>query len=414
MQGFRKPKALAAAAALVSMALVASNAQAYPTYDDPGTPGDQNCSTCHGDQNGGTAWHNNHLNGFGIQLSPLAPQFTTRCNVCHEDGGGSVPVYTMGSNSVASGNAGGGLGCMGCHGQDYGETATTVPFNGDPKASGYGLRLVHAAAGVAVCAGCHLPNPNPVLDESVKPPYYPLKISSVLRNPCDSAQEDATLDVDLIGLDNDGNGFADYPADPNCDLPTTTTSTTTTTTTTLPVTCDVSPDLTCTASEKAKLNINEKTVGKEKMKFQLTKLVPALTPADFGSPVTSDTSYALCIYNAADTLVGSYEVARGGDTCGAEPCWENFKTTGYAYADKDSQFADGVTKMQLVGGDAGKGKVKMQAANKTSQMPTGIAALLSGATSATAQLVSSDGDCFGMPLPTIKKNDGLTFLATTP
>ena len=420
MQGFNKGTRMVGivAAALMSVAIGAGGAQAYPKYNDEINPIGMGagCVDCHGDFQSVGSLHNSHVLNFGITLSPLAPQFTTRCNVCHTDGGGSTPVYTMGSNAVSFGNAGGGFGCAGCHGQDYGETAITAPYNGDPKASGYGLRLVHAAAGVTVCATCHVPNPFPVLDETVRPPYYPMHISD-LRNPCDSAQEDLPYDNDMfdtVGLDNDGNGFADYPADPNCPLPTTTTSTTSTTTTTLPVTCDVSPQGVCTAAEKAKLSVNEKTAGKQKVKFQLTKLVPMVAKADFGAPVLSDTSYALCVYNAANALVGSYEVARGSDTCGTDPCWENFKDTGFAYADKDLLSADGISKIQLVGGDAGKGKVKLQGSNKASTLPTGIAALLSGAASATAQLVTSDGECFGMPLPTVKKNDGLQFSAQAP
>lgn len=414
MQGFNKTGTVwTVAAALMILAIGARSAQAYPMYDDVGSSND--CESCHPDFASVGALHNSHLLNFDIQLSPiLAPQFTTRCNVCHGNGGGTTPVYTMGSNTAN----GGGFGCAGCHGQDYGETATTAPYTGDPKASGWGLRRVHDAAGVTVCVNCHGMGPAP-LDETVKPPYYPMKISSV-RNPCDSTQEDLpyvgppTNMSNTTGLDNDGNGLRDYPADPNCLLPTTTTTTTSTTTTTLPVSCAPAPLGVCTAAEKAKLQINEKAAGKEKMKFQLTKLVPAVVPGDFGNPVDSDTSYALCVYSASNTLVGTYEVARGSDTCSGAPCWEDFKTTGYEYGDKDAQSADGISKMQLVGGDAGKGKVKMQGSNKQSTMPVGIAAMLSGATSATAQLVNGDGDCFGMALPTVKKNDGAQFSAQAP
>ena len=88
------------------------------------------------------------------------------------------------------------------------------PYNGQPKASGYGLRLVHASKGVTVCATCHPSNPHTVLDETSKPPYYLMRVSN-LTNPCDSAQEDLPFDVDTIGLDNDGNGYIDC-ADYSC------------------------------------------------------------------------------------------------------------------------------------------------------------------------------------------------------
>lgn len=408
MKGLKKTRMALVAAAFAMVGLGAGSAQAYPTYDDGFGVG---CVSCHPDFSSVGSLHNQHTINFGIQLPPGDPRFTTRCNVCHTNGGGTTPVYTMGSNLTN----GGGFGCAGCHGQDYGETATTAPYNGKPKASGWGLRRVHQAAGVIVCQGCHGTGPVTVLDETSKPPYYPMRVSSVLRDPCSAAQEDLSYDLDAKGLDNDGNGVADYVSDANCVLPsTTTTSTTTTTTTTLPVNCGASPVVGCTAGAKTKLLISEKAAGKEKVKFLVSKLVPAVVKADFGAPVTSDTSYALCIYNASNALVGSYEVARGSQNCGTAPCWSDFKDAGYAYADKDLLTADGVSKIQLAGGDAGKGKVMLQASNKASTMPTGVAAMLNGATSATAQLVTSDGDCFGMALPTVKKADGVLFSASAP
>jgi hypothetical protein len=69
------------------------------------------------------------------------------------------------------------------------------------------------------------PNPfPPVFIEPVAPPYYGLA-SNNLTDPCSSAQEDLTTDPDSVGLDNDGNGFADYGADVNCGTSTTTTTT---------------------------------------------------------------------------------------------------------------------------------------------------------------------------------------------
>jgi len=106
---------------------------------------------------------------------------------------------------------------------------------------------VHAAAGVTVCAGCHAAWGGAPLDESVRPLYYPMHVSR-LWDPCDSVSEDLPFDADTTGLDNDGNGLRDYPADPACPTPptsTTTTTTTSTTTTTLPVT----HDLTLTAAK---------------------------------------------------------------------------------------------------------------------------------------------------------------------
>ncbi len=111
------------------------------------------------------------------------------------------------------------------------------------------MRAKHALEGVTVCGNCHFPgstitgepDPAPAIHpETFLPPYYNTGTNN-LTNPCDTAQEsfDGT-----IGLDNDGNGDADYAgyapdgilADSACQgfVPPTTTTTTTTTSTTLP------------------------------------------------------------------------------------------------------------------------------------------------------------------------------------
>lgn len=399
--------------AAAAVAIGAGGAWAYPSYDDPATPGvDDWCSGCHNDFKSVGSLHQSHL--LNLQITGSPGVIDTNCNVCHSSGGGSTPVMTFGSNLVQ----GNGLGCAGCHGQDYGETvlSATAPYNyqGLPKASGYGLRLVHASAGVTECATCHAPNPFTPLTEQDAPPYYTMGVSK-LGNPCLSTQEDLSYDPDAKGLDNDGNGLRDYPDDPNCLLPTTTTTSTSTTTTTLPASCAPAPVGGCIAAEKAKLQVSEKAAGKEKVKFQLVKLTTNTVQADFGDPLNlGGTSYALCVYDQANVLVGSYLFGQAGQDCASgKPCWQDAKGLGYKYSDK-YLLADGISKAQLSGGVAGKGKVKVLGKNTESTLPTGIAALLSGDTAATAQFVTNDAQCFGMALPTVKKNDGLTFQAQAP
>jgi hypothetical protein len=205
-------------AALLFIILGASTALAYPMYDDDPGPGvGTGCGqlTCHtGFQGGNGALHTQHRLHFGI----------SNCNACHPSGGGTTPVRTYWSGP------GGGLGCAGCHGQDYGETS---PNSGEPKATAYGLRQFHVNNGVPTCGvagGCHVPgqlgHPNPfppLFPEHVLPPYYGTALTS-LTDPCSSAEEDLSVDGDSVGLDNDGDGFADYPADSDCGPPTTTTT----------------------------------------------------------------------------------------------------------------------------------------------------------------------------------------------
>jgi hypothetical protein len=153
----------------------------------------------------------------------------------------------------------------GCHGQDYGETS---PNSGQPKATAYGLRLFHGSAcpPVPSCGttGCHKPgtqgHPNPfppLLSENVPPPYYNALFSN-LTNPCASSQEDIPFDADSVGLDNDGDGFADWPADSDCPQPPTPTPTPM-----LGVACGTAPAVLCIAPEKGSLLVNEEARQEE-------------------------------------------------------------------------------------------------------------------------------------------------------
>lgn len=374
---------------------------AAPYYDDGFGTG---CVSCHnGFVNGTGPLHQRHRIDFGI----------TNCNLCHPSGGGSTPVRTYWSGS------GGGFGCAGCHGHNYGETS---PGSGQPKATAYGLRQLHVANGVTSCGtgGCHQPgllghqNPfPPILPESTPPPYYGLPTTN-LTDPCSSSQEDLPFDLDSIGLDNDGDGLADWPNDPDCPAPTTTTTSTTTTTTTLPLDCGAAPAVGCITAARGALVVNEKTPGKQKLRVALKNLQPAVTQSQFGNPVVGTTAYAICLYDATSTLRGEYDVARAGALCGSAPCWSATKDgKGYRYGDKGA-VADGVTRMRLVGGDPGKGKISATANNKTGNLPLGVAPGFLNATGATAQVLTSDAACFEIGLVRVKRADGIVFQAVTP
>ena len=389
------------AVALLCVALWTSNAHARPAYDDGMGNG---CVSCHnGFQGGNGPLHVRHRVEFNI----------TQCNLCHPNGGGSTPVLTYWSGP------GGGFGCAGCHGQLYGETS---PNSGQPKATAYGLREFHVSQqGITACGtgSCHAPgqlghsNPFPPLfGENVPPPYYGQSTNN-LTDPCSSSQEDLTSDADSVGLDNDGDGVADFPADSDCAAPVDTATPTPTPTPALGIECGTTAALNCIAPGKGSLIVNEKKPGKEKLKVSLTKLVPIVTQGQFGNPVAMSTSYAVCIYDATNQLKGEYRVARAGQTCGDAPCWSAVSDKGYKYSDK-STAADGILKMKLSGGDAGKGKVKVIGKNTTAHLPTGIAALLQNQASATVQVLTSDASCFGVGLTQVKKADGTVFSAVGP
>ncbi len=386
------------AVALLCLTLWAPTADAYPMYDDGMGTG---CVSCHvGFQGGNGVLHQRHRIEFNI----------TQCNLCHPNGGGSKPVLTYSSGP------GGGLGCAGCHGQDYGETS---PNSLQPKATSYGLRLFHVNQGETTCGtgSCHAPGMNgfpnpfpPLFGEDEPPPYYGQPTNN-LTDPCSSSQEDLTADLDSVGLDNDGDGNADFPADSDCPQPPTPTPTASPTPT-VGIACGTAPAV-CIAPEKGILIVDEKTAGKEKLKVKLTKLQPLVAQADFGNPVSGSTAYTICIYDSTSQLRGTYSISRAGQTCVDKPCWAAVSDTGYKYGDK-STAADGILKMKLSGGEAGKGKVKITGKNTDSNLPLGVAALLQNQTSATVQVLTTDAECFGVGLTQVKKADGLVFKAIGP
>lgn len=388
------------AAAFLCVALWAPAVYAYPSYDNGAGVG---CVQCHNQFQSGTGvLHQRHRNDFGIG---------NNCNLCHPSGGGTVPVYTFWSGT------GGGYGCAGCHGQDYGEISVTAPHSGQPKATAYGLRLFHVAKGETSCGTgfCHAPgslsHPNPfppLFGEDELPPYYG-QLTNNLTNPCDSSQEDLSSDVDSVGLDNDGDGAADYPADTDCAEPPTPTPTPTP----VPFVCAPTPLGGCIAPGKGLLLVNEKTAGKEKLKVALKNLQPMVDPSQFGDPVDGDTGYKVCVYDGANVLSGEYTVERAGDTCGDKDCFSAVTGKGFKYKDPGTT-TDGILKINLFGGDPGKGKVLVIGKNKTSTLPTGVAPALQNETSATVQVLTSDASCFGATLTQVKKADGAIFKALTP
>ena len=179
--------------------------------------------------------------------------------------------------------------------------------------------------------------------------------------------------------------------------------------------CPATVDPTCVDEfTKGSLVVSEKTAGKERLVARLLN-GPELAPSDFGDPVAGATAYHLCVYDDAGALVSDLTVDRAGDTCGDQPCWKGIGkpagTKGFRYRDK-ALAADGVLLVLLRSGDAGKSKLIVR-----EKGPTGAAAALAGATSATVQLRATDApapSCFSLATSVVTRNDGLIFKAKTP
>jgi cysteine-rich repeat protein len=183
--------------------------------------------------------------------------------------------------------------------------------------------------------------------------------------------------------------------------------------------CPPAVDPTCVAAAKASLAVKENKPGKEKLTAKLQAFGVATTQADFGNPATGSTRYDLCIYDPEEALAVGLAVNEAGETCGAKqkPCWKAKGTKGWAYKDPEAD-ASGVRSISATSGAAGKGKLQVQAGNNEAkgqdEMPVGIAAMLQSASSATVQVRTSDGLCYGALLSTIKTADGVQFQGKAP
>jgi hypothetical protein len=178
--------------------------RAYESYHNPSTPGAGYCAEC----------HPGFLNRGTLHAAHTALTTASACSYCHTSSDRDNPMTVW--------SQGNGLGCMGCHGLDYGETIKSdhgrgFAIAGLHKNSGYGLRRHHARAGKTICATCHM-------DENVAPygenvintglgfttNYYNLaifRLNNLPLNPCSNEGSP--------GLDNDGDGLYDG-ADPDC------------------------------------------------------------------------------------------------------------------------------------------------------------------------------------------------------
>src|SRR5262249_26190708 len=152
---------------------------------------------------------------------------------------------------------------------------------------------------------------------------------------------------------------------------------------------------------------------KEKLKVSLARLLADVAQSQFGDPVAGRTTYKLCLYDSTMQLRGEYTVDPGSQLCSGAACWSTLGSIGYAYSDRSASM-NGIAKVPLSGGVAGRGKVAVLGRDKGSTLPLGVAGALQGQTSAIVQLLSSDASCFDVSLPNVKKATGGVFNAKGP
>jgi hypothetical protein len=148
----------------------------------------------------------------------------------------------------------------------------------------------------------------------------------------------------------------------------------------------------------------------DKLQWKLTN-GEATTLAELGDPAGAGGDYTLCLYDASATRIFSVLVPAGG-TCGGKPCWSATGTKGFAYRSARPRDTEGLDKLQLGAGDAGKMKVAASRRGRANiDLPIPPVAGLT--LPLTVQLQQSGGNCFGATFDTagVIKNDGVTFKA---
>src|SRR6185436_8859513 len=128
--------------------------------------------------------------------------------------------------------------------------------------------------------------------------------------------------------------------------------------------CNTTPRAGCVTSATASALIKEAAVGRERLKLSFKGMLGETTRAQFGNPVDGATRYDVCFYDDRGALAGQLIVDRGGQSCGpvGKPCWAPIGPRGWRYKDVDAA-EDGVQKILMQSGPAGRGRLLMKAGN---------------------------------------------------
>jgi hypothetical protein len=144
-------------------------------------------------------------------------------------------------------------------------------------------------------------------------------------------------------------------------VPTSTTTTTARgTTTTLP-SCRSTPRAGC---QTAPAQYAPLLLGNGRLRWSWRNTA-TITARDFGDPMMT-TTYLLCIYDASGLRVSAQ--APAGGMCEMRPCWRVLGTQGFRYGDRDA-LPDGLTKVLLEAGRAGRARIQVNAGTANLHLP---------------------------------------------
>jgi len=188
-----------------------------------------------------------------------------------------------------------------------------------------------------------------------------------------------------------------------------------------PTSCPATPALTCFGAGKSSVKIRDKgDPDKRKFSWKWNRGLLPLAQGDFGDPMNGNTGYTLCVYDD----VGWFPVLKFGatvapaGTCDGSSCWKAVSQTGWQYKNGAGN-SNGITKLSLKGGNAGKPKVQIAGAGPGLALPPPFSAseFFDQNPAVVVQLFSSNpANCWSSTFDTssTKKNDGQQFKATTP
>ena len=139
---------------------------------------------------------------------------------------------------------------------------------------------------------------------------------------------------------------------------------------------------------KAQLLIIDATPDRgDKVLWKWTKGA-ATAFSDFGAPDVAD-DYELCVFGANGSTLVMGRGADAGGLCSGKPCWKRNEGKNFVYVDR-YRLPDGIDKIQLVAGTAGRAKIQVSGKAENLRIPS----LASVTLPLRVQLVSANGGCW--------------------
>jgi len=187
-----------------------------------------------------------------------------------------------------------------------------------------------------------------------------------------------------------------------------------------PTGCPQMPSDTCFSAGKnsVKLRANV-SAAKRQFAWKWNK-GPLPLVQDFGDPVNGGTRYKLCVYDetGGSPVLKMGTTVRPGGLCGATPCWSALGSTGWSYKNNTGN-ADGIMKLSLKAGAAGKPKVQVIGGGTSLPLPTPISgtAFFDQDPAVIVQLYSSSPiNCWSSTFDasSTRANNEMRFKAVTP